>query len=50
VGAQEATQWQWQLQGQLDLSAEAPVYGVDGVQTKAARVAALHSKAPRVIC
>jgi len=42
--------WQWQLSGRLDLSVDAAVYDVDGVDTTAAQVAALHRRGRRVVC
>jgi hypothetical protein len=42
--------WQWQLQGRLDLSVEAPVFDVDGFETSAAAVRALHGRGRRAIC
>jgi len=42
--------WQWQLQGRLDPSLEASVYDVDGFETGAAQVAALHRRGRRVVC
>jgi hypothetical protein len=44
------TSWQWQLSGRLDLGVDAPVYDVDGEQTTAAQVAALHAAGRHVIC
>ncbi len=46
----QGTPWQWQLQGTLDLSVDVPVYDVDGFDTSAETVAALHSRDRRVIC
>lgn len=42
--------WQWQLQQQLDLSIPASVYDVDGFETSAAEVGALHRRGRRAIC
>jgi hypothetical protein len=42
--------WQWQLSGRLDPSVPAAVYDLDGVETTAAQVAALHARGRRVIC
>jgi hypothetical protein len=42
--------WQWQLSGSLDLSVKAAVYDVDGVETTAAQVTALHTAGRRAIC
>lgn len=42
--------WQWQLQGKLDLSVAAPIYDVDGFETSAAQVRALHRRGRKVVC
>jgi hypothetical protein len=42
--------WQWQLQGKLDLGVSAAVYDVDGFDTTAAQVSALHRRGRRVVC
>jgi hypothetical protein len=42
--------WQWQLQGALDLGVEAPIYDVDGFETSAAQVRALHRRGRKVVC
>jgi hypothetical protein len=42
--------WQWQLQQKLDLSVPASVYDVDGFETSAAEVRALHQRGRRAIC
>ncbi|MFI8079813.1 endo alpha-1,4 polygalactosaminidase [Kitasatospora sp. NPDC086009] len=42
--------WQWQLGGGVDQSVDVPVYDVDGFETDAAVVAALHAKGRKVIC
>lgn len=42
--------WQWQLTGEPDLSADVPVYDVDGFATDAAAVAQLHDRGVRTIC
>jgi hypothetical protein len=42
--------WQWQLQGRIDTSVPACVFDVDGFETPAATVAALHSRGARVVC
>ncbi|HLL68257.1 MAG TPA: endo alpha-1,4 polygalactosaminidase [Micromonosporaceae bacterium] len=42
--------WQWQLSGPLDRSVPADVYDIDGVESSAADVAALHAAGRRVIC
>lgn len=44
------TTWQWQLSGQVDMSVNAAVYDVDGVETTAAQVRALHAAGRKVIC
>ncbi len=43
-------QWQWQLNGELDLSVAVPVYDVDGFDTPASTVATLHAEGRRAIC
>ncbi len=42
--------WQFQLQGKIDTSIEAPVYEVDGFDVSAGTVRKLQSKGRRVIC
>lgn len=42
--------WQWQLTGTLDMSVTADVYDVDGTETTAEQVAALHRAGRRVVC
>ncbi len=42
--------WQLQLQGELDLSVDVPVYEVDGFDTSAETVARLHEDGRRVVC
>jgi hypothetical protein len=42
--------WYWQLQGPVDNSRPAAVYDVDGFQTRASEVAALHAQGKRVVC
>ncbi|MFE7188042.1 endo alpha-1,4 polygalactosaminidase [Kitasatospora sp. NPDC057541] len=42
--------WQWQLGGSVDQSVDVPVYDVDGFETDASVVAALHAKGRKVIC
>ncbi len=42
--------WQWQLQGRVDTSAAAGVYDVDGFETPASTVGALHRLGRRVVC
>ncbi|GAA2817663.1 MULTISPECIES: endo alpha-1,4 polygalactosaminidase [Kitasatospora] len=42
--------WQWQLGGGVDQSVDVPVYDVDGFETDASVVAALHAKGRKVIC
>ncbi|HEY0808320.1 MAG TPA: endo alpha-1,4 polygalactosaminidase [Pseudonocardiaceae bacterium] len=44
------TTWQWQLSGPLDTTVHAAVYDVDGVETTAAQVRALHAAGRKVIC
>jgi hypothetical protein len=44
------TTWQWQLSGSMDTTVDATVYDVDGFDTSAAQVAALHAQGRRVIC
>lgn len=44
------TTWQWQLQGRVDLGVDADVYELDGADTPAATVAALHAEGRRAIC
>ena len=46
----QGVDWQLQLQGELDLSVDAPVYEVDGFDTSADTVARLHEDGRRVIC
>ena len=42
--------WQWQLQGKIDVSIDAPVYEVDGFEVSARTVAQLHRRGRKVIC
>jgi hypothetical protein len=42
--------WQWQLSGPIDLEVDADVFDVDGVETSAETVAALHRAGRKVIC
>ncbi len=42
--------WQFQLQGKVDTSIDAPVYEVDGFDVKARTVARLHRQGRKVIC
>src|SRR4051794_31418848 len=42
--------WQWQLQGRIDATVAACVFDVDGFETPAATVAALHRRGARAIC
>ena len=42
--------WQFQLQGRIDTSIDAPVYEVDGFDVSARTVRSLQSKGRRVIC
>ena len=44
------TSWQWQLSGTVDTGVDAAVYDIDGFDTSAATVAALHAKGRKVIC
>lgn len=44
------TTWQWQLTTPVDTGVDADVFDVDGVETPAATVAALHRAGRRVIC
>jgi hypothetical protein len=40
----------WQLQGRLDMAVPAAVYDVDGFETSAGEVAALHAQGKHVVC
>jgi hypothetical protein len=42
--------WQWQLSGRLDLTVDAQVYDIDGTDSRAADVAALHKAGRKAIC
>lgn len=42
--------WQWQLTGPLDLTVDADVYDVDGDETTAEQVRALHARGRYAIC
>jgi len=42
--------WQWQLSGSVDLSVPAAVYDLDGDDTDAATVAAVHARGARAVC
>lgn len=42
--------WQFQLQGRIDASIEAPVYEVDGFDVSKATVKKLHKRGRKVIC
>jgi len=42
--------WYWQLSGKLRTDVRAQLYDVDGFETSAAQVAALHARGIRVIC
>lgn len=42
--------WQWQLQGQIDTSVDAPVYELDGFDTPARVVRRLHRQGRKAIC
>jgi hypothetical protein len=44
------TAWQWQLQGSLDRSPAASVFDIDGFESSATDVAALHRQGAKVIC
>jgi len=44
------TDWQWQLDKQLDFSVDAPVYDVDGFETKKRQVGRLHALGRHVVC
>jgi hypothetical protein len=44
------TPWQWQLDGQLKLSVQAPVYDVDGFETSKHKVARLHDLGRHAVC
>ena len=44
------TSWQWQLQGELDLSVNAEAYDVDLFDTPAANVKTLHDKGRKAVC
>jgi hypothetical protein len=48
--APQTAAWQWQLQGRLDPRIDASVYDVDGFETSAAQVRALHRRGRKVIC
>ena len=54
AGTWEATPttlpWQWQLQGKIDTAVPACVFDVDGFETPAATVAALHRQGRVAIC
>jgi hypothetical protein len=41
--------WQWQLQGEIDLSVEAPVYDID-IDVRAPVVDAIHAQGDKAIC
>jgi hypothetical protein len=45
-----AAPWQWQLQGRIDTGVDAGVYDVDGFETPASTVRALHRQGRRVVC
>src|SRR6185312_14782753 len=42
--------WYWQLDGRIPNSVNASVYDIDGFNTKASEVAALHKLGKRVVC
>ncbi len=44
------TSWQWQLQGEIDTSVDVQMYDVDGFETRAATVQALHDDGRAVVC
>ncbi|GEM_PF-905258 len=44
------TSWQWELDGNVDLSVNAAVYDVDLFETSAATVTSLHAQGRRAIC
>ncbi|MCW2869205.1 endo alpha-1,4 polygalactosaminidase [Actinacidiphila oryziradicis] len=47
---QPRTAWQWQLSGKVSLAADVPVYDIDGSDSTAATVAALHRRGRKAIC
>ncbi|MBX3314174.1 MAG: endo alpha-1,4 polygalactosaminidase [Actinobacteria bacterium] len=50
AGRIPAGSWQYQLSGTLDLGVDAAIWDVDGDETTAAQVAALHRRGAYVIC
>jgi hypothetical protein len=42
--------WQYQLDGPVDLSIRADVYDIDGFETSARAVAAIHARGARAVC
>ena len=42
--------WQWQLSGRLDTTVDAQVYDIDGMDSRAVDVAALHKAGRKMIC
>ena len=42
--------WQWQLSGTVDPTVDAAVYDIDGFDSSAALVAALHARGRKVVC
>lgn len=42
--------WQWQLTGRIDTTVDADVFDIDGVESGAETVAALHRAGRRVVC
>jgi hypothetical protein len=42
--------WQWQLQGRLDTAVQANVYDIDGFESSAAEVRAIHRRGAKAIC
>lgn len=50
VRPEPGSNWQYQLSGTLDLEVEADVFDIDGFETKASQVAALHDNERYAIC
>lgn len=44
------TKWQWQLDGRINFSVDAPVYDIDGFEATAADVSKLHGLGRKVVC
>ena len=42
--------WQWQLTGPIDTGVDADVFDIDGVESSAETVAALHRAGRKVVC